>query len=380
MQHLIFLVFNSILMFTAIWTGLVFQKRHRLNFSDYVGFVIVFSLILGLRYKRGDDYEHYQVIYNKGMEYEQFLFTKFNDVLHFFYVSDTGIFLIYALIFAICSYPFLKYYRSLGKWLLPFFLMSFILMEEVLVRQALAYAFFFIYLRFLFDEQFTIKIKLFSCLAMIYIATSIHTAMAFPILVITGFYFAYNKPINNKLSIPIYLFFALIFQYNVNFGILSVLFPLLSGVEHFDVYVQEGSDWMSESGVNFDFSRNVILKPIEVISSILYLYLGYKILKSKETMMDTYKYRSIVILFNASFVGMCIYQGFFLLEIPRRLGEMIYVFWCVPMALIVNELLRSKPKSGHRLLVLGMIFFAYPYLKYLFFNDSHVPYLFLWDK
>ena len=137
---------------------------------------------------------------------------------------------------------------------------------------------------------------------------------------------------------------------------------------------------MSESGVNFDFSRNVILKPIEVISSILYLYLGYKILKSKETMMDTYKYRSIVILFNASFVGMCIYQGFFLLEIPRRLGEMIYVFWCVPMALIVNELLRSKPKSGHRLLVLGMIFFAYPYLKYLFFNDSHVPYLFLWDK
>lgn len=376
MQHLLFLIINFLLFFVVLSTGYVIQKKKKLSFRHYTPLVIIYTIVLGARYKRGDDYEHYQEIYNKGMEYEQILFTWFNDSLHFLCFSDTGIFFVYAFVFIMCAYPLLKYYRETGKWLLPCFFVAFLLMEEVLVRQALAYSFLFVFLWGLFNNKLNSFKKLVICIFTAFIAIGIHTATLLPIAIIVVGFYLFRTPFNYKVTIPVYLFVSLYFQYNISFGRLNELFFLISGFNHFDVYVQEGSSWLSEEGINEAFARNIILKPFEVIGSCSYLFFASKFLHRS---IDVKQY-SINVLFNMSFLGMLVYQGFFLMEIPRRSGEMIYVFWFVPMAYILTRCKFKKEKLISKCLLLSMTFFAYPYLKYLFFNDSHVPYLFLWDK
>jgi len=379
MEHIIFLLLNFILIFVFIKVGKLFSYKKN-KFHVFLPCVISFTLILGARYLRGNDYRHYQDLYNHGMVYEQKLFSIINNILHIISVSDTEVFFVYAFIFIVCAYPMLKIYSEVYKWIIPLFIPAFILMEEVLVRQALAYSFIFLFIAYINSNNITNYKKIIYCIVCAIATTLIHTACILPIVLILIFFCIRLSVFPLRLTLPIYLFFVIYFRYNVNFAYLNKLFLLVEGIDHFDVYVDENNSWFANDAINWAFERNKYLKPIEVVASLAFLYLGYKYLPLLKNRINDIKYKSIISFYNITFIGMCIYQGCFLMEIPRRIGEMFYVFWFIPMAYILYIINKNKLNIFQKILYYSMGFFIYPYVKYLFFNDSQVPYLFLWDK
>lgn len=377
MEHILFVVLNLITLFLFILVGNNYRTSKN-RFLTYLPAIISFSLLLGLRYNRGNDYMHYQDIYNEGMEYDQKLFSVFNDILHWLNVSDTGIFFFYSLIFILSSYCIIDYYKNISRQLIPMFLICFILFDEWFIRQAFGFCTVFFFMRFLFDTNYSIKKRILGCIVMGVATYYIHSANFLLIFIISIFYIFIHKPITYKITIPLYLIASLYFQSHMDFTLVNNILSLFSGMNHYSEYFKEGSSWFSVDAANAMYLRNPIIKIYQLIGECSFLYLGHKYLsKSNNTSFE----KSIVALFNTSVVGLILTQAFFTVEIPRRLGEMIGIVWCFPFAYLMSIVKIKREKLINGICIMCLSFFFYSYAKYLLFrNDAVYPYLFIWDK
>ena len=352
------------------------------QFPGVLACVIFFSVVLGMRYGRGNDYFHYIDVFIDDLEPTQKFFTAFNKVLKFFSVSPFAIFFFYAFFFIKAGLLLVNNFKSLGKYLYPFFLIAFISFEEFCIRQAFGFSFVFLYIISL--HQFFIektKKRLFLTFIFATIAYSIHSANIIEITLITIIYLFSFVQFPWKHLVLFYLFSKYFVPNFFDFSWLNQMLTFLSDSDSkFEHYVEASEYWFTNDAVDGIYSRNYFISILESVANCALIYLSTVILKR----MDFYyenslknNYKLVITLFYCYFWGTCLLQMFHNLELFRRVFNPLYYFWCVPLAFIMTYKSQFLTKTEQKMLIPIWLFWGYEYFRYLFMRNGQT--LFLWD-
>lgn len=347
------------------------------NYWEYAIWpVIAFTLVLGLRLNRGNDYVHYMQVYIYDLENNQVLFTALNHMLKFIGTGPHWIFIWYSGAFILGAMFFLKTIRQYANWVLPLFLISFTVFSEYMIRQAFGYTFVFLFMMFMFDEDM-VKFKRWVCmLVCFYLSYSIHSVNAITCILNAGLYYFIRKPFSPFFSIPLYIFASYYIQQNFDFSYLNGLLSFLG--EHSDKYASytdNAGRWFSEDAIQEGFKRKPLVKVFQTLGDCSLIYLGYKVLCLNKDHKMTFLYNTFV-------CGAIFSQSFYTVELLRRMGDCMYWYWAFPLAYVLCN--KECVMSRFRMKVIGqvmmsfLLFYSYDYLKYLLLRENNM-FHFLWD-
>lgn len=376
--NVFYTVVNLLLLAVSIVVGQGIQRKKGGYVANSLIFVLFYSIILGLRYNRGNDYIHYVEVFKFDLEDKQVVFTWFNDVLETFGVGPYYCFIFYAAVISICFFIFLSDYKQYAKWMVPLFLICFIWFEEFMIRQAFSWSFVFIYLKLLhvLDEYIKCgkglfeRLKVYAGLAIVaYIIYGCHSANVIVVFFVTLFYII-KKPIPASIAIPLFVFATYVFSVFFKGDMFTPYLQLLEGYDSkIDSYASQGDRWLDTSNNVTEGTRGGILKLLETWGTVALMYYGYRLLQFNNS-------RLYIAMYNAFLVGTIFRHAFPYLEILNRLGFVLEIFWFVPLTLFLAEYKKLRIKYG--LFALGLIWFLEEYVKYVAFR-SYERTLFLWD-
>lgn len=223
----IYIFLNLLALFIFIIAGQNIASNEKKYWNNAIWCIVAFTLLLGLRLNRGNDYGHYMSVYNYDLEAEEVLFTSFNHVLKSIGVGAHWIFMYYSCAYIIGAMILLKEFRRYAKWLFPLFLIAFTYFSEYMIRQAFGFTFVFIMIKFMIDEKLKLKAKIIRMGICFFLAYSIHTANAVTSLLIIGVYYLMKFPLPFKITIPAFIFasyfFSELFDFSYLDGILAFL-------------------------------------------------------------------------------------------------------------------------------------------------------------
>ena len=381
MIYAVYVFLNIVLLVIFIITGKNIEQSPKKNFWNlYLPAIISYTLILGARWMRGVDYKHYQDIYNYGLGYEQKLFSLINAFLNILGVDDIGIFFVYSFIFIFLAGFIIQYYRGIAIWLLPLFLFAFTSFDEWFIRQGLGYSFVFLFLKFLFEENYSIKKRFIGCILSILCACSIHSGNVFVIGVIILCYLLCRKPFDYRICIVLFLFSSYYFQYNMDFTYVNYFLNYIQGFDaRLDEYIKRGDDWFSIYASSDDYYRRGVIKLFQTLGECAFFYFANMAFKLNKNVIDDYKVKSLIVLFNVYVIGSILGQMFFSVEIPKRVAMTIYILWCFPLAYTLYSIRFSKLNQIQKMLFLCLTFWCYEHFKYIFYRLDGV-YYFIWDR
>ena len=383
MDSFVYIVLNILLLFIFYQVG----KRVKDCTSNYyhlsLPIIIMFVLVQGSRYNRGNDYMHYVEIYKYDLEENQILFTFINNVFKTIGIDGFSFYYIYALIFIVCAIIFLKQYRKYGRYVFPFFLISILMFHEYMIRQALGTSFIFLFLVALSKINFedtkinvnlvrTNIMSIVICIVSGLMAYSIHYAnLIFVVMAVIGFLF-YRRAISPIISIPGVILGNYVLQYSFEYSLLSVPLQMLASAnDKMAAYAGNADNWFSSSGFNSIYVRNPLVLVLEVWGCSSLFYFGKKALDNLDPSPLSYT------LYNLFVVGY-VFQGIFRqLELLNRMCFAISRFWFVPLAIVLYYRSYVVNKWYEKLLFVGMIFWFYEYAKFIIYRRE--PTLFLWD-
>lgn len=372
----IYIFLNLMMLAIFVFAG-VSISYNKSNYWEYAIWpVIAFTLVLGLRLNRGNDYVHYMHVYIYDLEKNQVFFTALNHMLKFIGTGPHWIFIWYSGAFILGAMFFLKTIRQYANWVLPLFLISFTVFSEYMIRQAFGYTFVFLFMMFMFDEDM-VKFKRWVCmLVCFYLSYSIHSVNAITCILNAGLYYFIRKPFSPFFSIPLYIFASYYIQQNFDFSYLNGLLSFLG--EHSDKYASYTDNagmWFSEDAIQEGFKRKPLVKVFQTLGDSSLIYLGYKVLCLNKDHKMTFLYNTFV-------CGAIFSQSFYTIELLRRMGDSMYWYWAFPLAYVLCN--KECVMSRFRMKVIGqvmmsfLLFYSYDYLKYLLLRENNM-FHFLWD-
>lgn len=339
--------------------------------------IITFTLVLGLRLNRGNDYIHYMQVYQYDLEDKQVLFTSFNHVLKSLGTGPHWIFIWYSGAFILGAMFFLKRIREYASFVFPLFLIAFITFSEYMIRQAFGYSFVFLFLAFMFDDEMP-KIKRWGCMALCFwLSYNIHSANAITCMVSVGLFYFVRFPLKPRYTIPMYLLATLYLQKNFDFSYLNGLLSFLGDQsDKFSAYTDNSDRWFSNDAKEVIYDRKPFIKLLQTMGDCSLIYLSYVCMKLKPN-------KKISFFYNTFVIGAIITQCFYSLEILRRMGEIMYWYWAFPLAYYLYNakyIFRNfiSKEQIFKCLSLALLFYVYEYFKYLFLRVDNM-YKFLWD-
>ncbi len=351
------------------------------NYWRYARWCIVtFTLLLGLRVNRGNDYVHYMNVYIHDLERNDLLFTSINHVLKYIGVGEHWIFMYYSGAYIIGAMIMLQEYRQYSKYLFPLFLMAFTIFSEYMIRQAFGFTFVFVMIKYLLDDNLKLKAKVIRMALCFLLAYSIHSANAVTALALIGVYYFIRFPLPPNITVPAFLFASYVFSSVFDFSYLSGILSFLGDTnDKFASYTDRSDRWFSSEAMGEGYIRNPIVKVLQTCGECGLFYLGYKSLQMKPD-------RNFLLMYNFYVIGSVYSQCFYTLEIMRRMGDVMWYFWAFPLAYVFScrkQLYNTYSKKlTTRYLIrasfVALIFFSYDYLKYLFFRTKDM-YHFIWD-
>ena len=344
--------------------------------------VVLFSVVMGLRYGRGVDYFHYILVYKYDLESTQKGFTAFNNVLKYFSISPYAIFFFYALFFIYAGVQLVKPFKELAKYLLPLFLWAFIFFVEFAIRQAFSFSFIFLYILQL-NQFFIAKEKKALVWAFLSatIAYSIHSGNAIEILFVTVLFVLSTVKISWKPLVCLFLLSKYVLHRFVDFSWLNKLIVYFYGAnEKFEGYINHADQWFSAEAAKSIYTRNFAVDILETIAICFLIYLTTVTISRMKGLYDCFMNRSgrlMLTIFYCFVFGSCFLQIFHDMELFRRIFDPLYAFWCFPLAFVLTYKSTYLTKKEREMLVLIMLFFVYEFFKYLFMRGGMT--LFLWD-
>lgn len=346
-----------------------FQKRY---WTFGIWCIVSFTLILGLRYGRGNDYMHYIDVYKYNLESNEILFTFINAILKSIGVGEHYFFMYYNFLFIVGGMSLLKLFRKNAQFLLPLFLIAFIFFAEFMIRQALGFAFVFLFLKTLIKIEHT-KQDLFLLCIYSLCTLFIHSANIIYIFLFVILYVFIKKPFSPNITIPAFLFSTYIFSSVIDYSFLTSYLSLLGGMDNkIGEYASDSATWLSADNSQTLFLRNPVIKVWQTYGECALIYLTYKVL-------ELYRDEKYVITYNVYIIGLLFMQCFLTFEFLNRVGSIIYYFWAFPLSLTLRYFTRFWNKGiKYRFLLLGLSFYLYEYLKLLFLRENGM-FKFIWD-
>lgn len=395
----LYIIINLILLLVFYYAGRNASiKRDYWSYSIFC--VVFFTIVLGLRYGRGNDYFHYVDLYVYGYnEGRQIVFAWINSSLKWLGVGKHYIFVFYAFIEMVCAMFFLKRYRKYALFMFPLFLISNIFFDEYQIRQALGFSFVYLCLDRLFNikdirgilDGRCFKDVVFGLLYFI-IAYSIHSACGYMLVIMIAIYFLYRRTIPLKYSIPALLFCTYFFSEWFDFGWLNPILNQFVGEDaRMSHYLEDSDKWFSAKGANDIYTRNPIVLAAEMLGTISLFTLGSKSINKYCKSADAYA------MYNFFVIGSLIINAFRKLELLHRIGYDFALFWFFSLSIVLYYGLKKNNinvsgqakiisltsgktflfRNWNKLFAIFLFWFAYDYLKYLFMRGSMTK--FIWD-
>lgn len=396
---IIYIILNLILLFTFWYAGKNISKGND-YWKNAILCVLAFTLVLGLRYGRGNDYHHYVYIYVYGYtEGTQRVFVWLNGLLKWMGVGKYYIFLFYSFIEIVCAMVFLKRYKQYAQYLFPLFLIANIFFDEYQIRQALGFSFVFLCLDRLFrirnpKDIITTQSLLNVALAVLYftIAYSIHSACGYMLVIMIVVFVFYQKTIPLKYSIPALLFSAYFFSHWFDFNWLNPILDQFAGEDtRMNTYIENREQWFSEEGMKSKYERKPIILVAEILGTISLYILGSKAINKYVKRADAYA------MYNFFVLGSIMQNAFRQLELLNRIGGDFALFFFFPLSIILYYSI-PKPKLRYnkqtqtisvilrksflknvwfKLMAVFLLWYTYDILKYLFKRGDMTQ--FIWD-
>jgi len=265
-----------------------------------------YSLIVGSRYMWGVDYIVYKSIYELPfIEQEtQVAFTWLNNGLIALGFNYVGAFIVYSLIFIMGVLLFLRDYGKSAKYMYAFVVPFTMAFATTFIRQGVALGFGFMALHF-FQSR-----KWLWMLFFVITALSIHFAVVIILIPLCLIYFFVKRPLNWKITIPAYLFFALLFDVNkITFiaNYIQVL-PIPSLFSH---YLENADQWFGQDAIQEQWNQTTFALIMSSMFNVFIIYLGFVALKLRPQKQVTY-------IYNAMVIGMIVVRAVFNIELLRR--------------------------------------------------------------
>ena len=286
--------------------------------------IISYILIIGLRYGWGNDWWGYRASYSTpALEREgERGFAIINWFLQSIGANYTIATIVYTIIFLFGSLFFIKGYRN-NKYMLALFLPATLLFNTAMIRQAIAFAFMFIALRFLNEKNYKYAI-LFG-----FIMLNIHSSTLIFAGVAIGFYFLqiiYKKPLSIKVTIPLYLVCVLLDQ-NIGHYIgnnLSVFMSTLDVSDNFKGYTEHANVWFGIDALNEAYKQSTLALILNTLSDIGMFCIGFFILSK-------YPNQKVIYLYNTATFGAILLRAGLQIELLHRMGQSLQLFYFIPL-------------------------------------------------
>ncbi|HLT88879.1 MAG TPA: EpsG family protein [Sphingobacterium sp.] len=335
---------DHIFLFISLFLLFFYWGKNYYNIASTLQFwvaasvpIIAFSLIVGSRYGWGVDYLGYKFKLDNAYTFpeEQVGFRFLNITIRDLGLEYVGGFILYSLIFIIASFVLLRGFGKSSKYMYFFLILSTLLFVTDFIRQGLAMSFVLLTIYFLNRKNW---ISMALC---IIIGASIHLAIIVSIAFILFFYVFLKRPIHWKITIPLYIFFAFLFDVS-KIGFISSYIESISVWGKFQGYVDNSDKWFGEEAADHDrFQQGIFALLMSSIHHIAIIYLGYWALKLR-------KNASIGYIYNLVVFGYVFLRAVFLFEILKRLAMPLVMFDFIVVGYILYvfidylKLLRGK--------------------------------------
>jgi len=367
-------IIDHIILFLLLFGVYAFWGKYNANKGSAAFWVaaivpiVLYVFITGSRYGWGNDYLWYRVQF-ENIEFivDQPVFKWLNQSLNYIGFNYVGGFMAYAFIFVVCAFVFLRSYGEQATYMYCFLVPATLFMSTNTIRQGVGMAFIFLVFMFFFKRKW-----LFMALAA-FVAINIHSASIVPLAAIIGVFFVFRKPIHYWLSIPLYIFFAFVFD-SSKMAFLSGLLGDVTVDNKFQSYIDNSDSWFGEDAVSDIYVQGTFALIMSSLFFIFLFYLGYRALKVREN-------RQVLVMYNFVVLGTIMQRAVFLFEILRRITESIMMFYFVPLGYIFYVYFRDckQPKSHDAILFkkyspVGMtIILAYLFMywgRFIFLNPA----------
>lgn len=331
-----------LLLLVSIYCGVKINKNNMKNVYVLI-FILTFTLIEGLRFGRGIDYNVY---YYSFQTKDVFDVCKSNtilfDLLCFLLIKlglpYQALIICSSSILAIAGTKLLIQYPKVLLLSLPwFYLQTF--SAENLFRWYTAFSFL------LLGIPYLLKDKTYIYLVCCIIGVQFHIMMAIPAILFYIISKAKSPLLSPWVSILIYLFLSLVWTSSFMKNFISPINYLLSFWEHYsDVYGGNLSSWLdgSQHGLA-EFS--IIRQVLDLCKNIFLIFLGYNLIQKT-------KYKELVFYYNSMLLGIITYPAFAPIELFDRFNQLFLFFQCLIGSYCVIHSVRNFSYRKYALLSL----------------------------
>lgn len=372
-HHLILLLFRLILFIIVVCNAYSLSKKQTaIKLLDFYPTIIGYTLYAGLRWGRGIDYNIYYWIYQDiingyGRENNEPLFELLVKLF-----GGLGlewqcfvIFMSFFLIFSGCF--FLKYFHKELLFLLPFFVFS-IGLAENLMRWYLGLSFILIGLYYLLHNQQT-KFFILALLAFF-----IHYGLILDIFVFYVVWLFFKRPLA-KPMISICLYLIIYFFFSPEFmGRFANTISMIDMGTRFLSYQENAKDWLT--GNAHDDVRDT-LSLFNIVSSIYIIYIGYFHCKKIGG-------KSIISLYNWALIGLIFRPAAVQIEIAMRINApFVLMTYLIAAYMCYNILFTHKKSYSSFIISVTIVFLLYNVYSLVFAPVLHAAEhstYFIWDS
>lgn len=335
----------------------------------FLGLVFVFTE--GLRYGRGvDQLGNYGPNYLKYTtspelcEHVEWLFVLINKLVY--YVDFTVdvlpfglIFVAFAAIFWISLCIFYRNYKKNTSCFLILAILATNYITEWTIRQGVSFSFILLGLYFIDKLHW-------KSVALCFVAAfSIHHGNAVAVLLLLAcFFFLNKKPLNWKITIPLFIVLEYTMQVSVFLELVNNIFSninLTSLGGNFQGYIDNDS-FEKEAELMAEWKRGAGTQLITVLFYVSIFYVGY---------CYHYRYSKDTFIYNAFVIGIMIYEPFRLSGSVIRLFLPAISLWFVPVSLALAKYKDFRVNKYFKLSMLIIFVYLISYYgRYIFFNPE----------
>lgn len=361
---------QTLLLFIAFLSGYKLSKNPNNSFYFWL-IVIAFTLIEGLRFGRGIDYNIYVhswyniVTYNAFSADETFLFNLYCRLLIFLGIPYQGLIISCSFILIYNGLSFLKKYHAVLWLSLPFFIVL-CYSAENLFKWYTGFSFILLALSAL-NEGNLKKFILFS-----FIGCGIHPML---FLIVVAFWiinFVKKEILPPWLALSLYVVVSLIWTNEHMLMFTHIVTFFMQESTHYSMYSDRATEWLT--GENRDEMAIAITTHIKMFCYFaLYLYVGRLVVK---------KNKSLLLYYNVLVVGYITFPAMHVVELFDRYNQLFVLFNCLIGAYCFYFVLWRKIRVN-RLVVIATFFLFLWQVNFLVTNNivTNKWYtLYIWDS
>lgn len=348
------------------------KKRDAINLTFIIVPVIVYSLIEGLRYGRGNDYLEYKFLYENALsvfnyndENYEFLFTWLNYILRDINIPYYGAFIVYSFLTIFFIVLGLRKLNVSGicKYALPLFLIATLFQSENIVRQTISFSICFAAICYLIKGS---KISFF---ALFIIALGFHNSAIIVFIVTLLLMLARYKLPPLNVVIIVYLI-----SWIVGRSVLprfSQIFTVIPLPVKYERFTYNTDFWFSGEELVTQFSTVTMARSI--LNSIGILVLAYYLLKK-------YNRQDLYVFLNLFIVGAVFNQFTIGVQLLTRITTLFYNFQFIVFAIILYYFFRyEKFRKNWRTLLVVIVCINQLYNYFVPIINSASGAMFVWD-